>query len=174
MKIINLDLIKKNRFFYEMLFLLIFSLLMSKYIGFARVSGTSMQPSIRNNNFLLVNNNFSTNKIKRGDIIIAKSPDGTIIVKRVIGLPNENIKVDENGHVLINEKFLKEDYLNKFKPPYGDRIPDFFDNNHIIISEKTPDNSVFIMGDNRGNSVDSRSHGPIKLSDVIGKVIFKI
>lgn len=147
---------------------------MTSYIGFARVSGDSMEPSFRSNNILLVNKKFSINKIKRGDIIIAKSPNGTNIVKRVIGLPKENIQVDENGHVLINEKFLKEDYINKFKPPYGDRIPDFFDNNHIIISEKTPDNSVFIMGDNRGNSVDSRSHGPIELSDVIGKVIFKI
>lgn len=84
------------------------------------------------------------------------------IVKRVIGLPNDHIVV-KNGSVYLNDKKLNENYI---KDSYTDGSVD------IIV----PENEVFVMGDNRLESQDSRaiSLGTINKSDILGKVVIRL
>jgi len=103
-------------------------------------------------------------KIKRGMIVTFKSPPDIKkeYVKRVIGMPGETIKI-VNKKVFINGKPLDEPYVY-FKDPnitesYRDNFPEY----------KIPENTYFVMGDNRDNSFDSRFWGPVPKEYIIGK-----
>jgi len=100
--------------------------------------------------------------VKRGDIIAFFSPlEKKNLVKRVIGLENEEITLKRNGDVLINDKIISEPYL-------PDNISASYEDKTYIIGK----NEIFVMGDNRNNSADSRVFGPLSLDNVFGKVIF--
>lgn len=130
-----------------------------------RVSGHSMDNTLSNNDFVLTNR-LSANELNRGDIIVAKAnlDDAKLIIKRVIALPKDKIVV-RNGEVFLNNKKLKEDYIKEKM--------DKFDDLEIVV----PEGYIFVMGDNRNNSLDSRSPkvGLINIKkDVIGKCFFDI
>ncbi|MEB9335656.1 signal peptidase I [Bacillus cereus] len=130
------------------------------------VEGASMQPSLFNNDRIIVNKimmEFSS--VKYGDVVVIKKPDDPkYYVKRVIGLLNDTIKV-KNGNLYINNKEQKEGYLD-----------------HTLLEEykqlnypetKIPSRKVFVMGDNRLNSRDSRTGlGDIDVSSIVGKAEF--
>jgi signal peptidase I len=129
-----------------------------------RVDGTSMFPT------LYTNERVAIEKVKRyggmpkrGDIIIVEYPgmDGTY-VKRAIGLPGETIEIRDNT-VYINGTPLVETYINPM--PYGDM-------DAVLV----PDGHVFVMGDNRARSLDSRATaiGPISHDAIIGHGLFVI
>lgn len=133
------------------------------------VDGSSMFPTLRDKDYLIVNKlMYKLDKPEREDIIVAKSKlldennKNKKIVKRIIGLPNEHIVI-EDGYVYINDKKLEEEYLNDFHT---------IGNVDIIV----PNNEIFVLGDNRSNSMDSRysSVGTIKISDIVGKVVIRI
>lgn len=133
------------------------------------VDGSSMFPTLRDKDYLIVNKlMYKLDKPEREDIIVAKSKlldennKNKKIVKRIIGLPNEHIVI-EDGYVYINDKKLEEEYLNDFHT---------IGNVDIIV----PNNEIFVLGDNRFNSMDSRysSVGTIKISDIVGKVVIRI
>ena len=88
-------------------------------------------------------------------------PEKEILIKRVIGLPGEIVEAHD-GHVFVNGRELIEPYLPKRvqTEPFGPTT--------------VPKGSLWVMGDNRGNSRDSRFIGPIKESDVIGRAILKV
>jgi len=88
-------------------------------------------------------------------------PEKEILIKRVIGLPGEVIE-GRGGHVFVNGRQLVEPYLpaGVLTDPFG--------------PVTVPNGSLWVMGDNRGNSRDSRFIGPIKESDVIGRAILKV
>lgn len=88
----------------------------------------------------------------------------TSYIKRVIGLPGEHIKI-ENGKVYINENELQEPYLQEGV------ITD--DLNGAFTDIIVPENTVFVMGDNRGQSTDSRRFGCIPLEKIESKVLFR-
>lgn len=127
------------------------------------VKKTSMLPTLEENDYILISKqayNFGTPE--QGDIIVFKVKDkNEFYIKRVIGLPNQEVDI-ENGTVYINNKALNEDYtLNGVTPG---RVKDF----------TVPEGSLYVLGDNRENSVDSRDIGPIKIDDVAGKVIIRL
>lgn len=120
------------------------------------VSGHSMDTTLDNGMFgysLIVKD---TTEIKRGDIVIVQTDDHYII-KRVIGLPGETIQCF-NGDIYINDKKLEEDYTSS--------DTDDFDAITLGIDE------YFVMGDNRSNSKDSRTIGPITKDEIVSKHIF--
>ena len=123
-----------------------------------RVESISMQPTLYAGNFVLVNRlAYRIGKPSRGDIIIFRyPPDPTQVpyIKRVIGLPGDTIHITD-GKVYINGDLLVEPYLVTTTNRGGDWT--------------VPANSLFVMGDNRNNSSDSRSWGFVPLQNVIGK-----
>lgn len=120
--------------------------------GATTVSGTSMEPTLHNGDFLLVSKIPTYLKqYKRGDILIVDSPDlDEFYVKRLIGLPGETVEIDD-GKVYINGKWMKEYYTNQETVSYA--------SSKWTLGE----NEYFVMGDNRGTgaSNDSRLFGPV-------------
>lgn len=168
--------------------LIIFVAVRSVVLNF-RVDGLSMTPSLQNNEMLLVNRNayahFDTWALvdwlplvdheeenvvypfdppQRGDIIVFDAPvegEDKPYIKRVIGLAGETVEIHDNG-VYINGERLDEDYLGgelTYCGQEGDPCPT------VVV----PEGSVFVLGDNRDNSSDSRVFGPVTTDRVIGK-----
>ncbi|WP_050616199.1 signal peptidase I [Bacillus testis] len=136
------------------------------------VSGESMMPTFEDHNKVIVS---KISKIKRFDVVVFKSPESDDnYIKRVIGLPGDTIKV--KGDVLyINGRAYEEPYLNQYKEalPIGTHLTDDF-----TLAEKTgktqvPEGTIFVMGDNRRNSNDSRMFGFISDKAVMGEVKFR-
>jgi signal peptidase I len=106
----------------------------------------------------------------RGDIIIVNTGEKDII-KRVIGLPNEKISIhkDETDayYVYINDVKLEEDYIYS-----RDEMEIEYENFVKLFGEEVvvPENSVFILGDNRGHSLDSTYYGCFDYDKILGKV----
>src|SRR5690242_528822 len=118
------------------------------------IPSESMVPTLKTNDRVLVNKlSYKLHDIHRGDIVVftkppAETSDIKDLVKRVIGLPNETVE-GRDGHIYINGKLLKEPYL-----PKGVTTSTFG-------PESIPSNSIWVMGDNRTYSRDSRYFGPI-------------
>ena len=124
---------------------------------------TSMEPTIRiGDNLLIEKVSYRFRSPKSGEIVVLDNPsgDGRKIIKRVIGCAGDHIKVTDDGHVIINEEPLEESYAR-----YTDIGQAF---NYDV-----PEGTVFVLGDNRGNSQDSRWFGPIPINTIIGKAVFR-
>lgn len=129
--------------------ILITVLLLNYVIQPCRVVSGSMWPTIPENSVILT---FRTRYALgdpvpcRGDIVTIKDPTRNILlIKRVIGLPGDEISIAD-GHVLINGCLLNEDYL-----PEGTKTAAYTQSFYVV-----PDGSVFVMGDHRSTSKDSR------------------
>ena len=124
-----------------------------------RVNGSSMYPTLKNGEIMILNKiHYKFHDIKRSDIVVVKIPDDKII-KRVIGLPGDKIKV-KDGVLYVNNKLVKEDYIKE--------LTEDFDLNDLGY-KKVPKNMYFVMGDNRNNSADSRIIGCVKKKQIMGK-----
>ena len=129
-------------------------------------------PSGSMENTLLVGDHVLVEKISghvsnpaRGDIVVFNSPvEEKVLIKRVIGLPGETVSM-EKGAVSINGKPITEPYLH----PLGGAIP--FGVSRSFPPLKVPTGAVFVMGDNRDNSGDSRLFGPVPISHIIGRAL---
>ena len=125
------------------------------------VQGQSMYPSLNTNNRIIVNLfNYRFNNPRRGEVIIFKCPGNLKkdYIKRVVGLPGEEIEIDD-GMVYVNGKELKEPYIEYHLP------------HENMEKVKLAKNEIFVMGDNRGNSEDSRTWGPVKKNLIRGKAV---
>ena len=144
------------------------ALFLNNYIvSAAKVKGNSMQPSLKNKDRVLISKFLKkSNNIKRFDIIVFNKPGEPkiSIIKRVIGLPNEIIKI-ENGNVYINNTLLNQTFLFKEKL--------FLKKSLTIKTLKIPENHFFIIGDNRNNSNDSRAFGPVPEKNISGKIFLR-
>ena len=122
-----------------------------------RVDGSSMRQTLEDGNILLL---YKMAKINRYDIVVLDEEyDNEIIIKRIIGLPGETVEI-KNNKIYINDKKIEDEYA------YGDTG----DYEKITLA----DDEYFILGDNRLISKDSRYFGPIKESDLMGEVVFRI
>ena len=95
--------------------------------------------------------------IKRFDVVVFKTDTGSILIKRVIGLPGEAVRY-ENDQLYVNNQPIAEPYLTKTEKdhetmPYTTN----FDSKELLMQEKLPKDSYFVLGDNRRMSKDSRS-----------------
>ena len=133
------------------------------------VSGSSMEPTLSNNDQLILDKiSYRFSEPKRFDIIVFpfQYKENTYYVKRVIGLPGETVQIDLEGNIYINGEILEEDYgKEKINFP------------GLAVEPITlGDDEYFVMGDNRNNSSDSRdpSVGNIRRSNSIGKAWVRI
>ncbi|HEU5440758.1 MAG TPA: signal peptidase I [Ktedonobacterales bacterium] len=125
-----------------------------------RVDGPSMTPTLLNQQYILVDKaQYLFSKPQRGDIIVFAWPKDTTqdFVKRVIGVPGDTVTVDAAGNVTVDGVQINEPYVNDLDNPYQP-------NTWVLDA-----NQYFVLGDNRGDSSDSRDWGPVPLNDVIGK-----
>jgi signal peptidase I len=147
----------------------IITLAILSFFSFYLVSGDSMAPTLKNNNYLIVKKQFIDKKeYKRGDIIVFNADlqnglhDKKELVKRIIAVPGDIIRI-ENSHVYVNNSIISENYLTDEKT-IGD------------IERVVETDSYFVLGDNREVSLDSResSIGLVKERDILGEVIIKM
>ncbi len=114
----------------------------------------------------------------RGDIVVFNTPkpaaakcgEGGTFVKRVIGLPGETVKEDDEGNILIRGPGAKK--FEKLKETYVSKQRRLADSGHFGMKWTVPPNSYFMMGDNRSQSCDSRTWGSVPRSKLIGIVFF--
>lgn len=128
-------------------------------------TSASMTPTVEVNDYMFFLKTTENYQYKRGDVVLftLDSTGETEYVKRVIGLPGEEIEIKENGDVYINGELLDEQYVDKLEiPMYGAGIT------------KIPEDSYFLMGDNRYDSWDSRDFGVINKENILGKLILNI
>ena len=124
-----------------------------------RVEGNSMEPSLHDGEFVVVNRlAYRWNPAERGDIIVFRFPldPSRRFIKRIVALPGDVIQVIE-GQVYVNGLVLDE--------PYTAAAPRYAGEWELAAGE------VFVLGDNRNNSEDSHEWGPLPLQNVIGKAI---
>jgi signal peptidase I len=108
--------------------------------------------------------------IRRGQVVIVRRPDrGGLVLKRVVGLPGEDISIVE-GIVFINGEALSEPYA--YHPNASLRLADHWPKGSSRVA--VPAGAVFVLGDNRSQSVDSRAWGAVLLSDLVGLFIVAI
>jgi signal peptidase I len=107
---------------------------------------------------------------KRGDIIVFQppadwvQPDNTPFIKRVIGVGGDTVEIRDDGKVYVNDIAIDEPYL------YADgNVPEPTDADPDQNSWTIPDGELFLMGDHRGNSADSRAFGSVPVENVIGR-----
>ena len=151
---------------------LIFFLVRLVVLNF-RVDGESMLPNLDDGQMLLVNRNayqfvdaggnryYPFDPPERGDVIVFDPPTGSDkpYIKRIIGLPGEEVTFGD-GNVFIDGDLLQEDYIND-RTRCGARS----DNCDVIV----PEGYVYVLGDHRSNSSDSRVFGPVPVENVVGK-----
>ena len=140
------------------------------FVRLSGVQGTSMYPTLDNGDQLLLLS-FGYNEPERGDIVVLMADDfmDKPLVKRVIGLGGDVIDMDPSGTVTVNGEALYEPYINDLNGQdmyLGD----------IQFPLTVPDGQVFVMGDNRNGSSDSRKAevGTIPYEKIVGKAVFRL
>jgi signal peptidase I len=130
-----------------------------------KVEGTSMMPSLQNDERIFINKfvyRFGISGIGRGDTVVFLYPGdpSKSYIKRVIGIPGDIVKIDD-GMVYVNGKPLSEPYVAQ---DYRDQI---------TWGEQTvPPDKYFVLGDHRSSSNDSRSWGYVPRQNIYGKAVF--
>lgn len=133
----------------------------------ATVQGPSMKPTLQNNDILFLEKiSTETSNVKRGEIVVFDSKDenGDYYIKRVIGIAGDVIEI-KNGHVYLNGSMLNESYLSS----NDITEPSTSESRYTV-----PEGSVFVLGDNRTDSKDSRILGPINLKDLKGHAVIRV
>lgn len=135
------------------------------------VEGQSMMPTLQDGNRLIVNKiNYDISQPDRFDIVIFHHSETDDYVKRVIGLPGDRIRY-ENDILYVNGNKMKEPYLrpNKKQIVTGTLTADWT-LKQMTGHMRVPEGKLFVMGDNRRNSIDSRSFGFVDMDQVVGQV----
>ena len=125
-----------------------------------RVESISMLPTLSPGNFVVVNKiSYRLGDPARGDIVVFRLPGDTSqrFIKRLVGLPGERVEI-RAGNVYIDGRQIEEPYLQVSTRRGG--------------TWDVPEGAIFVMGDNRNNSSDSRVWGVVPLDNIVGKALF--
>ncbi|HLR70106.1 MAG TPA: signal peptidase I [Pseudogracilibacillus sp.] len=155
---------------------LLFALIVRKFIfSPIIVDGPSMQPTLYDRDQMIVNRFiYNFKEPDRFDIVIFHASEEKDFIKRVIGLPGEHVKVENNilfiDGVQVDQPFLEPDEEAPIDYPIitNDFTLEMLPGNYDVI----PEGYVLVLGDNRSNSTDSRSIGLIRIDQIVGKTSF--
>ena len=127
-----------------------------------QIYGNSMTPTLQDGEILFT---MKTDHLEQGDIV-AFYYNNKILVKRVIAKPGEWVNMDSEGQVYVNDVLLYEPYLENVSLGDAD----------IELPYQVPDGKLFVMGDHRETSVDSRHTvvGCVAQEQIVGKIIFRV
>jgi len=121
-----------------------------------RVEGQSMDPNLHNNQRIIIEKlTYRFRPPRRGEIVVLRRPQPDPLIKRVIGLPGEKVAI-HNEQVYIDGEPLDEPYLREIT-------------GGVMSPEIVPERHVFVLGDNRDSSNDSRAFGMVALDDIVGR-----
>ncbi|BAH06736.1 signal peptidase I [Clostridium kluyveri] len=152
--------------YYSSILIIVMILVVKLFVvDIVKVDGMSMYPTLTDKDRIVVDKySAMTKDYNYGDIIIFHpyTDNNVLYIKRVIGLPNDKITIND-GKVFVNNKELSEKYLPSDIQTYSD-----------ITSFTVPNNEVFVLGDNRNNSSDSRYFGSIPLNRIKAKMLCDI
>ena len=133
------------------------------------VSGSSMEPTFRDGNYLLIDElAYRFREPGRGEVIVFRYPGDhrSFYIKRVIGMPGERVVIERDAVTV----YLSDQTTKVLHEPYIDTLKGTFGRFEATLGI----DEYFVMGDNRGFSFDSRSWGPITREDIIGLVRFRL
>lgn len=149
------------------IFVFIRTFFFSNYV----VEGESMMPTLQDGNKLVVNKiGYQIGELNRFDVIVFHANQEEDYVKRIIGLPGDTLEYRDDV-LYINGKKVKEPYLDKYrKEAFGSRLTGDFTLLELTGTETVPKDHIFVLGDNRLGSRDSREFGFVSVDQVVGKV----
>jgi signal peptidase I len=152
----------KNVIFTLITVFAIAAILSTMFMPVLRIYGTSMSPSLSGNDFVLAAKH---SDFRRGDII-AFYYNNKVLVKRIVALSGEYVSIDKSGNLYINNEYVEEPYISKKALGECD----------IEFPYQVPEGKLFVLGDSRTTSIDSRSStiGCVSQEQILGKVIFCI
>ena len=123
------------------------------------VHGVSMEPTVHDGT-ALVARWVDPGDVRRGQLVVFRDPQGTLALKRVVGVAGDDVAI-RDAVLEVDDRPVNEPYVDE------SRIDGtYFGPVHV------PAGTLFVMGDNRSPSIDSRAYGPIRFDRVIGKVLF--
>ena len=127
-----------------------------------QISGSSMEPTLNDEEIVVL---LKTTNLKRGELCCF-SYQNKLLIKRVIGLPGDSIRIDSDGIVYVNGEMLNEDYV----------IDRALGESDITYPCYVTDNTYFVLGDHRSTSIDSRSSviGLVSEDYIVGKIFFRV
>lgn len=130
--------------------------LVNGLIGRYRIDGSSMNPTLYDGQYLIINNvSYMLDEPQRGDVIVFRHPQNDLnLIKRVVGLPGDHIEIRDQ-RVFVNDVPLDEPYIEA-PPSYSG-------------SWDVPKEEFFVLGDNRNNSSDSHSWSFLPVENILGK-----
>ena len=148
--------------------------LLSFVFGIFVVQGDSMRPSYRDGDILWILRTLPKG-VSYGDVVILENPEGKEILKRIVGLPGDQICISADGSLVRNGMHITETDILYGEPSsynestrYGNSYGETYADTQIYT---VPDGAFFYLGDNRPNSRDSRQNGCAALTKIRGKVI---
>lgn len=169
---------KQIPFFVQLILVVALVIVLRVFVmGTIYVKGSSMEPNFYHGDFLFINKlSTSVGSPDYGDVVICRLPEEDArenLIKRVIGLPGDEINIIPNGNgekveyfLYLNDELVEEEFINEPMMHKG----------NIAYPFVVPEGSYFVMGDNRNASSDSRkqSIGAIAKEDLVGKVVFRL
>lgn len=149
------------------IFVVIRTFLFSNYV----VEGESMMPTLEDGNKLVVNKiGYQVGELHRYDVVVFHASETEDYVKRIIGLPGDTVEYKDDK-LYVNGESQPEPYLEKFKEEMvGTKLTGDFTLEEITGEQTVPEGKVFVLGDNRRSSMDSRYFGFVDQDQIVGKV----